>query len=222
MKILLIEDEAGIANFISLGLTDEGYNVDVINNGTEGLNHSLSNADQYNLILLDWMLPGKNGIEICAELRANQIQTPILFLTAKDTVEDAVMGLEAGANDYIRKPFAFDELLARVKANTRQPENKSIYSVRNLEMNLDKHTLTKDGEQIALTQKEFALFEYFLKHKGNVCKRTAIIEEVWDIHFDYDDSVIDVYINALRKKLDTPGVPSVIQTIRGIGYKVED
>jgi len=222
MKILLIEDEAGIANFISLGLTDEGYSVNVISNGTEGLEHALANANQYQLILLDWMLPGKNGIEICSELRANQIQTPILFLTAKDTVEDAVLGLEAGANDYIRKPFAFEELLARVKANTRQAENKSVYSVRNLEMNLDKHTLTKDGEGIALTQKEFALFEYFLKNKGNVCKRTAIIEEVWDIHFDYDDSVIDVYINALRKKLDTPGVPSVIQTIRGIGYKVED
>jgi DNA-binding response OmpR family regulator len=222
MKILLIEDEAGIANFISLGLTDEGYSVNVISNGTEGLEHALAQANQYQLILLDWMLPGKNGIEICTELRANQIQTPILFLTAKDTVEDAVQGLEAGANDYIRKPFAFEELLARVKANTRQTENKSVYTVRNLEMNVDKHTLTKDGETIALTQKEFALFEYFLKNKGNVCKRTAIIEEVWDIHFDYDDSVIDVYINALRKKLDSPGVPSVIQTIRGIGYKVED
>lgn len=222
MKILLIEDEAGIANFISLGLTDEGYSVNVISNGTEGLEHALEQANQYQLILLDWMLPGKNGIEICTELRANQIQTPILFLTAKDTVEDAVQGLEAGANDYIRKPFAFEELLARVKANTRQTENKSVYTVRNLEMNIDKHTLTKDGETIALTQKEFALFEYFLKNKGNVCKRTSIIEEVWDIHFDYDDSVIDVYINALRKKLDIPGVPSVIQTIRGIGYKVED
>jgi two-component system, OmpR family, copper resistance phosphate regulon response regulator CusR len=222
MKILLIEDEAGIANFISLGLTDEGFEVEVFSNGLEGLNHGLMNASKYSLILLDWMLPGKSGIEICTELRANNIETPILFLTAKDTVEDAVMGLEAGANDYIRKPFAFEELLARVKAHTRQSESKSVYSVRNLEMNLDKHTITKDGELISLTQKEFALFEYFLKNKGNVCKRTSIIEEVWDIHFDYDDSVIDVYINALRKKLDNPGTPSVIQTIRGIGYKVED
>jgi DNA-binding response OmpR family regulator len=222
MKILLIEDEAGIANFISLGLTDEGFEVDVFNNGLEGRNHALINASKYSLILLDWMLPGKSGIEICTELRANDIQTPILFLTAKDTVEDAVLGLESGANDYIRKPFAFEELLARVKVHTRQGESKSIYTVRNLEMNLDKHTVTKDGELISLTQKEFALFEYFLKNKGNVCKRTSIIEEVWDIHFDYDDSVIDVYINALRKKLDVPGTPSVIQTIRGIGYKVED
>jgi DNA-binding response OmpR family regulator len=183
----------------------------------------LDNVDEYDVILLDWMLPGMSGIEICRNIRIENKLVPIVFLTAKDTVDDVVFGLETGANDYIRKPFSFEELLARIRVLMRKNETESIvFSVSGIEMNIEKHTVTKRGAVIELTQKEFSLFEYFLRNKGKVCRRTRIIENVWDIHFDYDNSVIDVYINALRKKLDDPGVPSIITTVRGVGYKIED
>lgn len=223
MRILIVEDEPSISNFIRDGLEEEGFAVDVTDNGKKGLQLALDNLEEYDVILLDWMLPGMSGIEICRNIRLENQIIPIIFLTAKDTVDDVVFGLEAGANDYIRKPFSFEELLARIRVLMRKNETQMIvFSAGNIVLNIEKHTVTKKGIQIELTQKEFSLLEYFLRNKGKVCRRTRIIEKVWDIHFDYDNSVIDVYINALRKKLDEPGKPSFITTVRGVGYKIED
>ncbi len=222
MRILIVEDETSIANFVRDGLEEEGFSVDMADNGKKGLQLALDNISEYDVILLDWMLPGLNGIEMCRTIRKENKSVPIIFLTAKDTVDDAVFGLESGANDYIRKPFSFEELLARIRVLMRKNETELlVFSAGAIELNIDKHTVTKEGKPVELTQKEFSLLEYFLRNKGKVCRRTRIIEKVWDLHFDYDSSVIDVYINALRKKLDEPGKTSIITTIRGIGYKIE-
>jgi two-component system copper resistance phosphate regulon response regulator CusR len=223
MRILIVEDEVSIANFVRDGLKEEGYAVDVADNGKNGLQLALDYLEEYDVILLDWMLPGLSGIEICRNIRTKSKTVPVIFLTAKDTVDDVVFGLETGADDYIRKPFSFEELLARIRVHLRKGETQPVlFSAASIEMNIEKHTVTKEGQPVELSQKEFALLEYFLRNKGKVCRRTAIIEKVWDIHFDYDTSVIDVYINALRKKLDEPGSPSLITTVRGVGYKVEE
>ncbi len=222
MRILIVEDETSIANFIRDGLTEEGFSVDVADNGKKGFQLALDNLDEYDVILLDWMLPGLNGIEICRQIRLENKIIPIIFLTAKDTVDDAVFGLEAGANDYIRKPFSFEELLARIRVLMRTRENVGVvFKAGSIEMDIEKHIVTNHGSLVDLTQKEFSLLEYLLRNKGKVCRRTRIIEKVWDIHFDRNFSVIDVYINALRKKLDDAGHPSLITTIRGVGYKIE-
>ncbi|WP_318350147.1 response regulator transcription factor [Aquipluma nitroreducens] len=222
MRILTVEDEPSISNFIRDGLEEEGFAVDVADNGKKGLQLALDNLEEYDVILLDWMLPGMSGIEICRNIRLENKVVPIIFLTAKDTVDDVVFGLESGANDYIRKPFSFEELLARIRVLMRKNETQStIFSAGDIVLNIEKHTVTKKENQIELTQKEFSLLEYFLRNKGKVCRRTRIIEEVWDIHFDYDNSVIDVYINSLRKKLDEVGKPSLITTVRGVGYKID-
>ncbi len=222
MRILIVEDETSIANFIRDGLTEEGFSVDVADNGKKGLQLALDNLEEYDVVLLDWMLPGLNGIEICRQIRLENKVIPIIFLTAKDTVDDAVFGLEAGANDYIRKPFSFEELLARIRVLMRTRENVGVvFKAGSIELDIEKHIVTSHGTPVDLTQKEFSLLEYLLRNKGKVCRRTRIIEKVWDIHFDRNFSVIDVYINALRKKLDDPGQPSLITTIRGVGYKIE-
>lgn len=222
MRILTVEDEPSISNFIRDGLEEEGFAVDVADNGKKGLQLALDNLEEYDVILLDWMLPGMSGIEICRNIRLENKVVPIIFLTAKDTVDDVVFGLETGANDYIRKPFSFEELLARIRVLMRKNETQStVFSAGDIVLNIEKHTVTKKENQIELTQKEFSLLEYFLRNKGKVCRRTRIIEKVWDIHFDYDNSVIDVYINSLRKKLDEPGKPSLITTVRGVGYKID-
>ncbi|MCB0583854.1 MAG: response regulator transcription factor [Phaeodactylibacter sp.] len=223
MRILLVEDETPIANFIRDGLREEGFAVDVADNGRAGLEMALGYLEEYDLLLLDWMLPGVSGIEICRQARKENTEVPIIFLTAKDTVDDAVFGLEAGANDYIRKPFAFEELLARIRVLLRSKDGKQqVFSCGDIEMNIETYRVTRGGEPVELTQKEFALLEYLLRNKGKVCRRTRIIEKVWDINFDHDTSVIDVYINFLRKKLDHPGEPSFVETIRGVGYRVND
>ncbi len=222
MRILIVEDESSISNFIRDGLQEEGFAVDVADNGKKGLELALDNLEEYDVILLDWMLPGMNGIEICRKIRLENTTVPVIFLTAKDTVDDAVFALETGANDYIRKPFSFEELLARIRVHMRKNETGTVvFSAGGVELDVEKHTVSKNGVQVDLTQKEFNLLEYFLRNKGKVCRRTRIIEKIWDIHFDYNSSVIDVYINALRKKLDEPGKPSLINTIRGVGYKID-
>jgi two-component system, OmpR family, copper resistance phosphate regulon response regulator CusR len=223
MRILIVEDETSIANFIRDGLTEEGFAVDVADNGKKGLQLALDNIEEYDVLLLDWMLPGLNGIEICRSIRRENETVPIIFLTAKDTVDDAVFGLEAGANDYIRKPFSFEELLARIRVLMRSHQQVSaVFEAGDIQMDIEKHIVSKEGKPIDLTQKEFSLLEYLLRNKGKVCRRTRIIEKIWDIHFEHDSSVIDVYINALRRKLDTPGAPSLITTIRGVGYKIAE
>lgn len=223
MRILLVEDETAIAGFIKDGLEEEGFAVDIAENGREGLELAMDNLNEYDIILLDWMLPGMSGIEICRSIRKENKLVPVIFLTAKDTVDDIVFGLEAGANDYLKKPFAFEELLARIRVLLRNKAGEqSAFETGKILLNTEVHLVTKNGIPVELTQKEFALLEYLLRNKGNVCRRTRIIEKVWDIHFDKDTSVIDVFINALRKKLDEPGKESFIKTIRGVGYRVND
>lgn len=223
MRVLLVEDEISIANFIAEGLQEEGFAVDIAHNGREGLRMALDNLPAYDLILLDWMLPGVSGIEICRAIRKENKELPVIFLTAKDTVDDVVFGLETGANDYLRKPFAFEELLARMRSHLRSATGEqNIFRYRDIELDVAMHQVMKAGQPVELTQKEFALLELLLRNKGKACRRTRIIEKVWDINFDHDTSVIDVYINFLRKKLDAPGQPSFIQTLRGIGYRIND
>ena len=223
MRILIVEDEPSISNFLKEGLEEEGFAVDTADNGKQGLRLALDYLEEYDIILLDWMLPGMSGIEILRNIRKENQAVPVIFLTARDTTDDAVFGLETGANDYIRKPFAFEELLARIRVlmRTKSGEN-SVFRYGNISLDVDSHRVSKAGKNVELTQKEFALLEFLLRNKGKVSRRTRIIEKVWDIHFDYDTSVIDVYINALRKKLDDKNSESFIETIRGVGYRIND
>jgi two-component system, OmpR family, copper resistance phosphate regulon response regulator CusR len=223
MRILIAEDETAIAGFLKDGLKEEGFAVDVATNGRQGLEMAMANLNEYDIILLDWMMPGVSGIEICRTIRKENTVVPIIFLTAKDTVDDTVFGLESGANDYLKKPFAFEELLARIKVLLRNKTGEqNIFGTGEINLNTEIHQVTKNGKTVDLTQKEFALLEYLLRNKGKVCRRTRIIEKIWDVHFDKDTSVIDVFINALRKKLDNAGETSFIETIRGVGYRVND
>lgn len=223
MRIFLAEDETAIAGFLKEGLEEEGFAVDVATNGREALEMAMTNLNEYDIMLLDWMMPGMSGIEICRSIRKENKLIPIIFLTAKDTVDDTVFGLEAGANDYLKKPFAFEELLARIKVLLRSKTGEqNAFETRGIVLNTEAHLVTKNGQPVELTQREFALLEYLLRNKGKVCRRTRIIEKIWDIHFDKDTSVIDVFINALRKKLDTKDSESFIQTIRGVGYRVNE
>jgi len=217
MKILIVEDEIGIASFLKQGLEEESFIVDVAFEGSKGLIMALSG--KYDMLILDWMLPEKSGIELCTEFRKNFKNTPIIFLTAKDTVKETILGLQSGANDYIKKPFHFDELLERIRVQLRpKTEMLEELTLGSIKLNLNTYQVTKNNVEIPLTQKEFFLLEMLIKNKGKVCKRSSIIENVWDIHFDYSTSVIDVYINALRKKLELTGNENYIQTVRGVGY----
>jgi len=220
MKLLLVEDEIGIMQFLQQGLEEEGYEVQTANNGETGLDLALNN--KFDLILLDWMLPKMTGLEICKAFREKNTTTPILFLTAKDTVQETVEGLKAGANDYIKKPFSFDELLERIKVQLRDKINTPVLVLGNVEIDLQKHAVAVDGNEVSLTQKEFDLLHYLVKNKGKVCTRTEIIQDVWDIHFDYDTGVIDVFMNAIRKKLNLKVEQDFIKTIRGVGYMAND
>ena len=223
MRIFLAEDEIAIAGFLKEGLEEEGFAVDLATNGREALEMAMANLIEYDIILLDWMMPGISGIEICRNIRKENKTIPVIFLTAKDTVDDTVFGLESGANDYLKKPFAFEELLARIRVLLRNKTGEqNIFESGNIVLNTEAHQVTKNGQVVELTQKEFALLEYLLRNKGKVCRRKRIIEKIWDIHFDKDTSVIDVFINALRKKLDTKDRESFIQTIRGVGYRVNE
>lgn len=217
MRILIVEDEPGISAFLKQGLEEESYAVDVAADGNMGLEMALSG--EYDLILLDWMLPGMSGVEVCRVFRKNYKDTPVIFLTAKDTAEEAVFGLQSGANDYIRKPFNFDELLERIRVQLRPKSGEhAVFTLGTITLNTDTYEVRKSGELINLTQKEFALLEFLMRNKGKVCRRTRIIESVWDIHFEYNTGIIDVYINALRKKLALSDEENYIQTVRGVGY----
>ncbi len=217
MRILIIEDEPGISNFLKQGLEEESFAVDVADNGKSGLELALSG--NYDLLLLDWMLPGISGIELTRLFRKDFPETPIIFLTAKDTVDETVFGLQAGANDYVKKPFHFEELLTRIRVQLRGKSNESEkLTLGPIVLYTDRHQVFNGSEEVHLTQKEFALLEYLIRNKNKVCRRTRIIESVWDIHFDYNTGVIDVFINSLRKKLDLQKEEDYIQTIRGVGY----
>lgn len=221
MRILVVEDEPGISNFLKQGLEEEGFVVDLAEQGRAGLELALSGV--YDLLLLDWMLPGLSGVELLRQFRKENTTTPAIFLTAKDTVDETIFGLQAGANDYIKKPFHFEELLERVKVQLRTrkigEEELSLGPIRLLPSSFQVY----HGEvEISLTQKEFALLEYLIRHKNKVCSRTKIIESVWDIHFEYNTGVIDVFINSLRKKLHLNKEEDYIQTVRGVGYMARE
>jgi DNA-binding response OmpR family regulator len=216
MKILIVEDEAGIVQFLKQGLEEEGYEISAAFNGLEGF--EVFKKDSFDLILLDWMLPKMNGLELCKSIRLKNKTIPIIFLTAKDTIQDTIEGLKSGANDYIKKPFSFDELLERIKIHFRNQDDNEILKLGTIEINVGLHQILVDGNIVTLTQREFELLYYLIKNKGKVCTRTQIIEDVWNIHFDYDTGVIDVFMNSIRKKLNLKKEDDYIKTIRGIGY----
>lgn len=216
MKILIVEDEAGIVQFLEQGLQEEGYEIRTALDGLIGF--ELFKKESFDLILLDWMLPKMNGLELCKAIRIKDKTIPIIFLTAKDTLQETIEGLKAGANDYIKKPFSFDELLERIKIHFRNQESNEILTLGTIEINVGLHQVLTDGNSAALTQREFELLYYLVKNKGKVCTRTQIIKDVWDIHFDYDSGVIDVFMNSIRKKLNLKKGDDYIKTIRGIGY----
>ncbi|MGG7037123.1 MAG: response regulator transcription factor [Flavobacterium sp.] len=218
--ILIVEDEEGIVQFLKQGLEEEGYRISYANDGKKGL--ELFQSEKIDLVLLDWMLPKMTGIELCKTIRQENPKIPIIFLTAKDTVQETVEGLKMGANDYIKKPFNFDELVERIKVQLRDKGEQEILTLGPIEINIQKHTVTVDKKLISLTQKEFDLLCYLVKNKGNVCSRTQIIQEVWNIHFEYDTGVIDVFMNAIRKKLNLKVEEDYIKTIRGVGYIAND
>jgi DNA-binding response OmpR family regulator len=220
MKILIIEDEKGITDFLKQGLEEEGYTIEVAFNGGDGLQMAL--ASKYDLILLDWMLPKMLGLEVCKAIRIENKTVPILFLTAKDTIQETIEGLKAGANDYIKKPFSFEELLERIKIHFRAKIDDDELNLNTIKIIQSKRQVFKDNQEIFFTQREFDLLVYLIKNKGNICTRTQIIEDVWNIHFDYDTGVIDVFMNAIRKKLNLNKDEECIKTIRGVGYIAND
>ncbi len=222
MKILVVEDEERVAQFIQKGLREEGHAVDVSHDGEDG--EFLAEVNDYDLIILDLMLPKKNGITVCKELRANGVNTPVLMLTARDSVEDKVRGLDAGADDYLPKPFAFEELLARVRALLRrQSESRTpTLKVGDLELDPISRRVTRAGKPIRLTTKEYALLEYLMRNAGKVLSRTLIGEHVWDMNFDPESNVIDVYISHLRAKIDKGFDKPLLHTLRGQGYLLSD
>ncbi|GAA4073176.1 response regulator transcription factor [Flavobacterium cheonanense] len=220
MKILIVEDEKGISDFLKQGLEEEGYDIMLAADGLQGLNMALINKP--NLILLDWMLPKMAGIDVCKEFRKTDSKTPIIFLTAKDTIQETIEGLKSGANDYIKKPFSFEELLERIKIHFRTIDDDKQLTLSNIKVDLSKYQVFVDDKEVSLTQREFELLVYLIKNKGNVCTRVQIIEDIWDIHFEYDTGVIDVFMNAIRKKLNLSKENDCIKTIRGVGYIAND
>ncbi len=222
MRVLIVEDEKKVAGFIKKGLEEETFAVDVAYDGEEGFH--LGEQNQYDLIILDLMLPVMDGIEVLSELRKQKVTTPILLLTAKDSVEDKVLGLNKGADDYLTKPFAFSELLARVRVLLRRgkTETKTVLVVDDLSLDLVSHKVKRQDEEIELTGKEYSLLEYFMRNTGKVLTRTMIAEHVWDYNFDTFTNVIDVYVNHLRKKIDKNFSKKLLHTLRGVGYIMKE
>ena len=218
MRILIVEDDPSVSGFILKGLREECYAVDLAIDGEAGF--SMASLTPYDLIVLDIMLPKMNGVEVCRNLRATKNMTPILLLTARETVEDRVLGLDTGADDYLTKPFAFAELLARIRALLRrgQPSTPMQLTIADLELDPVTHKVWRGGKEVVLTNKEYALLEYLLRNAGRVLTRTAITEHVWDIHYDSVTNIVDVHIKALRNKMDRDMAPQLIHTVRGVGY----
>ena len=221
MHILIVEDERKIADFIKKGLKEEGYTVSIADNGEDG--YHFAKLTSFDLILLDWMIPGMDGLTLCKKLRAEKNFTPILMLTAKDAVQNKVEGLDSGANDYLTKPFAFEELLARIRVLTRIDKNslETLLSCGDLSLDLLTHQVKRGSKLIELTTREFALLEFLIRHIGQIITRTMIAEHVWDVNFDTNTNIIDVYINYLRKKIDSDYDRKLIHTIRGRGYCIK-
>ena len=222
MRILLVEDDADLAQFIRKGLKEERYAVDVASNGEQGF--ELGIANPYYLIILDIMLPVLDGLSLCRRLRSTGVTAPVLLLTARDTVQDKVSGLDLGADDYLTKPFAFAELLARARALLRRggPQLQARLTAADLELDPATHRVCRGGNEIALTNKEYALLEFLLRNKNRVLTRTAIIEHVWDISYDPMTNIVDAHIRSLRAKMDRDFSPALITTVRGAGYMLED
>lgn len=220
MNILVIEDEPKVAAFIKQGLEEQAYSVTTAGDGFSGQKLALEN--KYDAIVLDLMLPYINGIDLCKKLRIQGIRTPILMLTALSTTDDKVAGFDAGADDYLSKPFEFKELTARLKAITKRsqqgPASSNILAISDLEMNIDEKVVKRAGKRVDLTAKEFALLEFFLRNQNRVISRAEISEKVWDIHFDTGTNVIDVYVNFLRKKIDKDFELKLLHTVIGMGY----
>ena len=222
MRILVVEDEKKVAGFIKKGLEEETYAVDVAYDGEDGLH--LGVEGQYDLIILDIMLPKIDGLEVLSQLRDQGSDAPILLLTAKDAVDDRVAGLNKGADDYLTKPFAFSELLARVRVLLRRgkAEVKTTLQISDLTLDLVSHKVNRGGDEIELTGKEYSLLEYFMRNQEKVLTRTMIAEHVWDYNFDTFTNVIDVYINHLRKKIDKDRQSKLLHTLRGVGYIMKE
>ena len=222
MKILVVEDDRKVASFIEQGLREEGYAVDVAPDGQEAT--TLAHVYDYDLIVLDVMLPQKTGLQVATELRREGRAVPILMLTARDTTEDLVRGLDAGADDYLTKPFKFDELLARVRALARRggAARTDLLRYGPLELDRLKHKARASGKRMDLTPKEFHLLQHFLLHAEEVVRRTELLEKVWDMHFDPESNVVDVHVGNLRRKLKAAAGADLLQTVRGVGFRLQD
>lgn len=220
MRVLVVEDDAKLNQIIVRGLTEEGYAVDTAENGLDG--QHLAELNPYDLIILDWMLPGKSGLEICTELRRRAIAIPVLMLTARDAVSDRVSGLDSGADDYLTKPFAFDELLARLRALLRRPSasKTNLLEVGDLKLDVATRQVQRAGQAVELTTKEFSLLEYFMRHPGIVLSKQVIEEHAWNNEFSSDSNLIEVYMRRLRRKLDDPFEHKLFETIKGAGYRL--
>jgi two-component system, OmpR family, response regulator len=222
MKILVIEDDPTVGEYVKRGLEEQRWGVDLVSDGEEGERRARSDA--YDLIVLDMRLPGKSGMQVLHGLRARGFERPILVLTAQDAVDAKVGALRAGADDYVTKPFAFEELLARVEALSRRPRAMAspVLRVGDLELDKDTRTVTRGGEPVDLTPKEYTVLEYLMRHTGRVMSRTLITEYAWGYHFDPGTNIVDVVINHLRKKIDVSGAPKLIHTVRGVGYVIRE
>ena len=222
MRVLVIEDEKKVANFIKLGLEDEQYIVDVCNDGLEGYEKIMNS--HYDLILLDVMLPGKDGFSILRDVRESGIETPIIMLTARTSTEDRITGLDLGADDYLPKPFSFDELAARIRTIIRRSNPEKTTKIRCGDLVLDtiSHVAYRMGVEIDLTSKEYSLLDYLIKNKNRILSRSTITEHVWKHNFDPESNIIDVYIKRLRAKIDIDSANHIIQSIRGVGYRLRE
>jgi two-component system, OmpR family, response regulator len=221
MKILVIEDDPTVGQFVKRGLEEQRWGVDLVANGEEG--ERMAASDAYDLVILDLRLPGKSGIQVLHTLRARGFERPVLVLTAQDAVDAKVQTLRAGADDYVTKPFAFEELLARVEALSRRPRGLVSPTIRvgDLVLDQDAREVRRDGTPIELTPKEYAVLEYLMRHAGKVMSRTLITEYAWGYHFDPGTNIVDVVINHLRKKIDVKHDRRLISTVRGVGYMMK-